>query len=150
MESNITNLTAAFYEYERLTDELLLDENEKLKVYFDSLGIATIGIGRNLATNGITQFESRFLFGNDVNTCVTALDLHFPWWRTLPPNAARVMINLTFNMGIFRLAGFARFLEAMKRNDYAAAQVELRASKWFGQVGQRGPRMCARLQGYQV
>ena len=45
------------YDKERLVDQLIRHEGMELKVYKDSLGIETIGIGRNLVDRGVTEEE---------------------------------------------------------------------------------------------
>jgi hypothetical protein len=42
------------------------------KVYFDSEGVATIGIGRNLSGKGLSNKEAWYLFGNDTAEAMQA------------------------------------------------------------------------------
>lgn len=130
-----------------LTEELTFDEGWKRFPYTDTRGCLSVGIGRNLTGNGLSGAEVDFLFANDIAACVRDLDAHASWWRTLTAIRQRVMINLCFNMGWSRLALFTHFLAAMQARDWASAAYELRDSKWFDQVGSRGPRVIARLLG---
>jgi len=133
--------------WDALQAELTVDEGRNLRLYVDSRGYASIGIGRNLTSNGITAAECEAMFQHDVDEAVADLDHFIPWWRTLPPARQRVMVNLTFNMGWPTLSTFRRFLARMEQQDWAGAAAELRASQWWHQVGERGPRMVARLVG---
>ena len=45
----------------KLDDMIRRHEGERLKIYSDSKGIPTIGIGRNLRDRGITPAESQML-----------------------------------------------------------------------------------------
>lgn len=139
-----------------LTAELEQDEGRMLRLYFDSRGIGSIGIGRNLVSRGISPTECNFLLYNDLMNASVALDTYAAWWRKLKPNEQRVMLNLCFNLGWYGLAEFRRFLgymqqlPAMPEGDgrtacLANAGEELRASAWWREVGERGPRMIARL-----
>lgn len=130
-----------------LTSELTTDEGRMNKVYYDSRGIPSIGIGRNLVGVGLRDNEIDYLFQNDVVYVCGILDRAYPWWRSLPPSQQRVMVNLAFNLGEYTLAQFVRFLAAMKVHDFITAASELRNSAWFKEVGLRGPRMIARLLG---
>ena len=130
-----------------LSQELTLDEKLCLKPYCDTEGKVTIGVGRNLTDDGISYAEAATMLANDIHEATADLDRQMAWWRGLPPAQQRVMANLSFNMGIERLTGFVKFLAAMRKQDWVTAQAELRDSKWFGQVGERGPRMLARLAG---
>jgi lysozyme len=56
------------------------------------------------------------------------------------------MLDLCFNLGASRLATFVRFLRAMSIGNWTVAAAELMASKWYGQVGKRGPEIVALIQ----
>lgn len=129
-----------------LTEELTLDEGRPRIPYFDSRHILTGGIGRNLG-RGFSDSEIDLMFANDVASCVRDLDAHCPWWRSMTAIRQRVMIGLVFNLGWLKLAGFTHFLAAMQARDWQAAAEELKDSRWFEQVGDRGPRVIARLLG---
>jgi lysozyme len=47
------------------------------------------------------------------------------------------MINLCFNLGLTRLRGFVKALEAMSRGQYDVAADEFMDSRWASQVGDR-------------
>jgi hypothetical protein len=54
------------------------------------------------------------------------------------------MINLCF-MGWGSFSQFVRFFAAMQSANWQAAANEIRTSRWYQQVGDRGPRVIARL-----
>jgi len=137
--------TQAVYDPIQLRADLQLDEGLATKAYHDSTGIITIGIGRNLENPGLSADEVELLYRNDINRATFGLDHALPWWRGLDPEAQLVMINLTFNMGISKFTGFSQFLSFMQAKRYADAANDLKKTAWYGQVGQRGPRMVARL-----
>jgi lysozyme len=128
-------------------DDLRLDEGRRLKAYRDSMGITTIGYGRNLETNGISDAEAELLLTNDMTRAAADLDRLLGWWRAKPPRVQRVLWNLCFNMGIVKLLTFSTFLLLLKSDDIDGASDDLERTLWFKQVGQRGPRMVQRLQG---
>jgi lysozyme len=49
---------------------------------------------------------------------------------------------MAFNLGITRLLGFRNALACMQAGDYAGASAQMKASAWYGQVGDRGVRLC--------
>lgn len=136
------------YNQTLLEVDLIQDEGRKYRIYIDTADPPNVtgGVGRNLSANGFSESEIALMLSNDINTATAALDKLWPWWRTLPPGAQRVMANLCFNMGAGRLGGFTHFLAAMRQQDWHEAVMELKNSAWFAQVGLRGPRMCARLE----
>jgi lysozyme len=129
----------------KLALELMRDEGVKLKVYRDSLGIETIGVGRNLRDKGITQDEALFLLENDLDECIHDLSV-FPWFVALDPVRQRVVVDMRFNLGPSRLRSFTRTLAAVARGDYEAAATGMLKSKWAKQVGQRAVRLAAMMR----
>ena len=113
--------------------DLIADEGLRLRVYQDSLGILTIGIGRNLRDKGITKDEAFLLVNNDLDECES--DLHsFGWFSALDPVRQGALMNLRFNLGPSRLRLFVKMLDAFERGDYRAAAIELGTSQWAQQV----------------
>jgi lysozyme len=126
-----------------LIAQLMLHEGVRAKVYRDSLGIETIGCGRNLRDKGLSQAEIRFLLENDITECISDL-ARFDWFGTLDldPVRQRALIDLRFNLGPSRLRGFKKLLAACARGDWDAAAAELLKSRWATQVQ---PSRVARL-----
>lgn len=103
--------------HEKLIAELERDEGNKPRVYTDSKGIPTIGIGRNLL-KGLSRDEIYYLANNDIAEAEGELDHALPWWRELDEVRQRALANLCFNMGIARLSGFHKMLRASQwKND---------------------------------
>lgn len=126
----------------KLIDELVRDEGLRLKPYKDSMGILTIGIGRNLEDNGITAEEAYHLCRNDILGVEADLDHACrPWWRHLDEVRQRVLANMCFNMGIDRLSKFHFMLAALAVGDWKKAAAEMKSSAWYGQVGVRAVRL---------
>lgn len=134
------------FDMQTLTAELTTDEGKRNRVYADTLGLMTIGIGRELTHKGISDAEIQILFNNDVEACCAIMDQEIPWWRNLPANQQRVMINLCF-MGWGSFRQFTKFLAAIRAGQLNDAAAELQNSQWWRQVGERGPRVVARLLG---
>jgi lysozyme len=133
-------------DYAKLREQLIRHEGIRLRVYMDTVGIPTIGVGRNLKDRGITQAEAYTLLEHDIELCLVDLAATFPWFGALDPMRKRVWIDLCFNMGITRLKGFTSTIAAMARSDYQSAAAHLQDSKWFTQVGKRGPWICQALR----
>lgn len=129
----------------KLIVELMRDEGVRLTVYKDSLGIETIGVGRNLRDKGISHDEALFLLENDLDECIHDLSV-FPWFVALDPVRQRVLTNMRFNLGPSRLRSFKHTLAAVARGDYEAAAKGMMASKWARQVGQRATRLAQMMR----
>jgi hypothetical protein len=57
------------------------------------------------------------------------------------PVRQRALINLVFNMGDHGLDEFVQFRAALQAQNYAEAGAQLEASRWWSEVGARGPRV---------
>lgn len=125
----------------RLSKQLRIDEGVKPKVYFDSEGIATVGVGRNLEGKGLSDIEINFLLGNDIEDTCRDLDANMPWWRTMTEGRQQVFANMCFNLGISRFLGFKKMIAAVKVGDYTTAAEEMKDSLWAKQVKSRADRL---------
>jgi lysozyme len=129
------------YDQKTLADELIRDEGLKLTPYRCTAGKLTIGVGRNLDDRGLSRDEVMYLFKNDIAICEKDLDVLFPKWRNLSDARQRVLLNMAFNLGRERFAGFKKFWGNLALGDYKAAAQEMMSSAWSNQVGQRAVRL---------
>lgn len=120
-----------------LIDTLVRHEGLRRLAYEDSVGVLTIGVGRNIEEVGLSDDEIYYLLKNDIRRCETELDNAFRWYKDLDQVRQEAMINLCFNLGITRLRKFKLALRAMEAKDYEDAADEFLDSLWATQVGQR-------------
>lgn len=119
----------------RLYAQLELHEGRRRKPYHDTVGKLTIGVGRNLSDVGVSDDEIDLMLDNDVARAVGSLAAKLPWFVTLDVVRQRVLIDMTFNMGIDGLLEFRNTLAAVRRGDWRAAAAGMAKSKWARQVG---------------
>jgi len=103
-------------------------------------GYWTIGIGRNIDPEnglGLSDDEVDYLLSNDISRVIKELGSAFPWFSDLDEARRDAMIDVCFNIGLPRLKGFEKALEAMARDDFEEAADEFLNSKWARQVGNR-------------
>jgi len=131
---------------QKMIAELERDEGMRLKPYPDSMGVLTIGVGRNLRDVGITKGEAYQMLHNDIDRVTQELDEHLPWWSTLSEVRQRVLVNMCFNLGYARLLGFRSALAAMQIGDWEGAASGMMASQWANQVGPRAVRLAAMMR----
>ncbi|MBR8244793.1 glycoside hydrolase family protein [Burkholderia multivorans] len=135
----------AGYDAAKLKAELTLDEGRRSRIYVDTVGKVSGGIGRNLTDKGFRDNEIDLMYQNDIAETEAWLDRNLPWWRSLDPVRQRVMMNMAFNMQ-GKLLTFVNTLAAMKRGDYAAAADGMLNSLWARQVGARATRLAAMMR----
>jgi lysozyme len=121
----------------KIADMLEKHEGFKQFIYKDSLGIETIGIGRNLKNRGVTRAEALYLLENDIADFTKQLRDRLYWFDSIHPDAQMVLIDMAFNLGLSGLLTFHDTLEHIKNENYKAASVTMLNSKWAKQVGVR-------------
>lgn len=66
-------------------------------------------------------------------------------WGELSDIRKRAVVDLAYNLGQPRLSRFTKFLEAMNSKNFDRAALELKNSKWYTQVGRRGPNITTMI-----
>lgn len=124
---------------------LIRHEGNKLKPYRDHRGYLTIGVGRNLDANGISDRESFMMLHNDVSRTRHGLDKYIPWYKAEADPVRLVLENMGFQLGIYGLMQFERTIAAIRRRDYVGAAKEMLDSKWAEQTPRRAQELSAMM-----
>ena len=151
------------YDKDLLMQKLVEHEGLRLQVYEDSLGIATIGIGRNLEdrgitpeelewmdipnmaivhTLGITEADAMYLAQNDVQIVEEELLRSHPCVENLDAVRQLVLVDMAFNMGVPRLGKFKKMWAAIHENNFDEAAKEMLDSRWANQVKSRATKLA--------
>jgi GH24 family phage-related lysozyme (muramidase) len=69
-----------------------------------------------------------------------------PWWRGLSGKRQRAVANLTFNLGIGKLAASLPTLKHLKTGEYEQAADSLLASEYARQDPQRALRLAKLIE----
>ena len=133
-----------------------------LTVYEDSLGIETIGIGRNLKDRGITKEEldymdipsmdvvyehgiteadARYLAMNDIRIVENELCRVHPCVADLDSVRQLILMDMAYNMGVPRLCKFKNMWGAIYDGNFEIASIERMDSRWAKQVGARAVKL---------
>lgn len=120
--------------------------------YLDSVGIETVGIGRNLEVHPFDKEELHDIEANNgewahvcaVEWCYSELQgirqslvIGAPWVVEQPIDVRLILTDMAYNLGLGGLWNFKKMLKAMKEGDYQTAAEELKDSKYFRQTGRR-------------
>jgi lysozyme len=151
------------YNRQDLIEKLIVAEGLRLQVYKDTLGIDTIGIGRNLEDRGITKEEladldiptiehvykygiteadAVYLATNDVQIVEEELVRAHPCVDRLDSVRQLILIDMAFNMGVPRLCKFKKMWTAVHNEDYPTAAKEMLDSRWAKQVKGRATKLA--------
>jgi len=154
------------YNREEFVKIVAKHEGVVLEPYKDSLGISTIGIGRNLEdrsitdgelmhmnrdledviSNGLTEEEAYYLCINDIKNVEKELVAKKP--IVLQLNEARQMclVDMGFNMGVPRLMKFVNMWKAIDEANFEWAGEEMLDSRWAKQVKGRATHLAEVMQ----
>lgn len=134
--------------FNELKIQLIKDEGKRLKVYKDSLGYLTVGIGHlvtkqdNLKLGDvITEEQCDLFFAEDINIAIDNSFRTFDDFENFNPDIQNVIINMMFNLGINKFSKFKKFIKALKNKNYTLAANEMKNSLWYSQVKSRGKRL---------
>tara|TARA_X000001388_G_scaffold21452_1_gene14466 strand:+ start:131 stop:616 length:486 start_codon:yes stop_codon:yes gene_type:complete len=151
------------YNRNNLIEKLIAHEGLRLEVYQDTLGINTIGIGRNLDDRGITQDEldwmdyptiedvysdgiteadAMYLAQNDVQIVEEELLRAHPCVENLDAVRQLVLVDMAFNMGVPRLCKFVKMWNAIHEKKFDIASKEMLDSRWANQVKSRSVKLA--------
>ena len=81
-----------------LRDRLIVEEGFRQHPYLDSLGILTVGYGRNLISNGVSKEEADFMLMRDIIKAEDQVYAALPWTRDLDDVRCAILIDMAFNM----------------------------------------------------
>ena len=123
-----------------------MHEGVETVVYLDTEGIETIGVGRNLKDRGLSDDEIDFMLDNDIIICENELTQSFDWYTDLDDIRKRVLIDMTFNLGMPRLKKFSKMISAIEEKEWTLASKEMLNSKWANQVGNRANRLSEMME----
>ena len=133
------------FNMDKMIDELVDHEGLELFPYEDSLGILTVGVGRNLEERGISEDEAFYLLSNDIDVIWEELIKSHPIVEDLDDQRQMILLNMAFNMGVPRLSKFKKMWAAIENNNMEEASKEALDSRWASQVGRRAEELAERL-----
>lgn len=119
-----------------------VDSNGRHMPYKDSVGLLTVGYGRNIEQRGISEDEAQYLLANDIADHRNELLVHAPWVQGLDDVRQAVLVDMAFNLGVPGLMGFRRMLAAVREGRWQRAAAEMLDSRWANQVGSRADELA--------
>ena len=117
-------------------------EGFRSKPYVCTAGKQTIGYGRNLEDNGISEGEADLMLENDLQWMREALDDVLPVWANFDATRQAALASMMFNLGAPRFGKFENMLEALRAGDFTLAAEEALDSRWASQVGHRAQEIA--------
>jgi lysozyme len=144
-------VTPAPFDLAVLEAELRRDEGFRSRPYPCPAGFQTIGFGRNLDANPLSEDEGAYLLRNDIRRAAMGIAMRLPGLlEQVGDVRARVLLNMAVNLGVGGLLKFRRMLVALEQGDYGRAADEMLDSVWARQVGRRADRLADAMRTGEV
>jgi lysozyme len=165
----VTSLTvAADIDRDKLRSQLVKHEGKKTKVYMDTEGIPTIGVGFNLnradakkkieglgltydkvkaGTQELTDKQILTLLDSDIDAAIINCKSVFPTFTEISDVRQRVLVDMMFNLGKTRFTKFEKMIARINNSDFASAADEMKKSEWYNQVKERGNTLERMMRG---
>lgn len=148
-------------DFDEVCKRLILHEGLRLKPYYCKNGFLSIGVGRNLIANPLTEKEKKavgdwqhgitnnaamMLLRTDICRCIKLCRDNLPVWKQLDPERKYALIDMCFNLGISGLLKFKKMLQDMEIGNYRGAAKECLNSKYAKDVGKRAERIAKLIE----
>jgi lysozyme len=118
---------------------------EPIKKGYTLKGHPTIGVGRNLATTGITEMEAHSMLAGDVENVIREC-ARFPWFANIGMARQDVVASMIFQLGPTGFRAFRKLIEALECKDYVSAAEEMMDSLWAKQVPERSAELSQMMR----
>lgn len=131
--------------FEQYKNFISASEGVRNKVYVDTLGNYTVGIGHLIGKNKpnklyYTDAEINKLFASDLQVAINDAKFLFPSFNNQPDNVQLILVSLSYNLGKGRLSKFIKFRKHIEAKNYKLAAMELKDSLWAKQVKTRADK----------
>jgi len=161
-------MTPAEYAISRVKDKRakeyfsMMVENEgyRPKVYRDSKGNPTVGVGlslkepmnqRFLREEGIdlqevlrgkplSDKQIKSLYNRSLTQAFKDAQQYDPGFARRPEPVKKALVDMSFNLGLTKLQKFEKMKEGLDVDDYSKVAREMVDSDWYKDVKSRGPR----------
>lgn len=139
-------------DYTAMEEELIRDEGLRLRPYRCTAGHLTIGVGHMIvgaeSWDTVSLEMAGTLLTRDIATAISNVTsaLGRNVFDAMTDARQRAVVNLMFNLGPTRFAGFKKMIAAIRAGAWAEAAAHCLDSKYAQQVGQRAERVAAQLR----
>ncbi len=129
----------------KVREQIARSEGTRSLMYFDSLGVPTIGVGHNLRDVPISAAAIDQILRDDLAPAFVDCQ-NFTWWSLLNEPRKAVMVDMRFNLGAAGFRQFKTMMAALSRSEWDVAADAMMASRWIQQVGQRAVRNVQQMR----
>ena len=139
---------------DRLLQSVKKHEGYRNKVYLDTLGKRTVGVGHLCVEDfweDNKEYDEEFLMNilkDDLKNAIEGAERLLKNCLILDSLAKEIIIEMVFQLGETGVSKFKNMLKALKDGpDYQTAAIEMLDSKWAKQTPNRAAGMSAEMAG---
>ena len=136
---------------DRLLQSVKKHEGYRNKVYLDTLGKRTVGVGHLCVEDfweDNKEYEEKFLMTileHDLQTAIKGAERLLKDCPVLDDLAKEIIIEMVFQLGETGVSKFKNMIKALKIPDYQTAAIEMLDSKWAKQTPERAAGMSSEM-----
>lgn len=139
-----------------LVEWLKFEEGFRARPYRDTVGVRTVGYGRNLVAHPLpqrnwalepcTEAEAEGWLRDELTDMFFKLRDRKPVIEALDPVRSAAILNMAYQLGVSGVLGFRRMWAAIEEESWMEAALMAEDSKWARQTPNRARRVCRALE----
>lgn len=110
-----------------------------------TVGNQSIGCGRNLSANPLSDAEINFILATDIDRALSAAGNILPNYPRWDDVRQRAIAEMMFNLGSARFNGFVKMWSALRDEDWEGAAKALLDSLYYQELPERVERLAAMI-----
>ena len=136
---------------DRLLQSVKKHEGYRNKVYLDTLGKRTVGVGHLCVEDfweDNKEYDEEFLMNilkDDLKNAIEGAERLLKDCPVLDDLAKEIIIEMVFQLGETGVSKFKNMIKALKIPDYQTAAIEMLDSKWAKQTPNRAQNMSSEM-----
>ena len=130
---------------EEVISDIKRHEGYRSRVYDDTRGIPTIGIGFAVKDLELDEDDCERILSKKIAKMVPEVDAKFPFLKDQPNTAKVVVLNMVYQMGLVGVSKFKLFLKALENEDYTEAASQMLDSRWSRQTPNRAKELSEKI-----
>jgi lysozyme len=127
---------------EQLQKQLAVHEGKTNKIYTDTVGKVTCGVGHNLSDKGVSDAVVALMLEEDIADAIEDVKKLVPGFEKLSDNRKVALTDMCFNLGYTRMAGFKNTLRFINSGQFDKAADNMLQSLWARQVKGRAIKLA--------
>ena len=135
---------------DKVIAHLVEEEGVRTHAYLDSLGVTTIGVGRNIDEKangpGLSVSEINFMLGNDIDKCIKDLRAIIEGFDGLSDGRRLALISMRFQLGLAGFLSFKQTIAHVNKGEFLQAARQMLKSRAAQQTPRRWKRLSTLME----